>query len=154
MTNDPYLYPGTDVLRNKLEITSAEELDAQERRFVTARSMQGVPKGSFDLDHLRAIHRHLFQDIYDWAGKLRTVEISKDGHQFQFRQYIETGMGDGHRRLVKADFLKGLSSQDFATRRGTSSATCITCIPSVRATAGRSFNASSSLHSRLHIAST
>jgi cell filamentation protein len=114
MTEDPYLYAGTNVLRNKLGITSAGELDAQERRFVIARSMQGVPKGSFDLDHLKTIHRHLFQDIYDWAGKLRTVEISKDGHQFQFRQYIETGMGDVHRRLVRADFLKGLSAEDFA----------------------------------------
>ena len=34
----------------------------------------------FDLDHLRAIHRHLFQDVYAWAGKIRTVEISKSGH--------------------------------------------------------------------------
>lgn len=102
MTEDPYLYAGTNVFRNKLEIKSSEELDAQERRFVTARAVQGAPKGNFDLDHLRAIHRHLFQDIYDWAGKLRTVEISKDGHQFQFRRYIETGMGDVHRRLVKS----------------------------------------------------
>src|SRR3954468_213577 len=80
--------------------------------------MQGVPKGNFDLDHLRAIHRHLFQDLYDWAGKLRTVEMSKDGHQFQFRRYIDTGMGDVHRRLVKADFLKGLSPEDFARAAG------------------------------------
>lgn len=80
--------------------------------------MQGVPKGNFDLGHLRAIHRHLFQDIYDWAGELRTVEFFKDGHQFQFRRYIETGMGDVHRRLVKAHFLKGLSPDDFARAAG------------------------------------
>ena len=93
-------------------------MDRAERRLVAQRIKDGIPRGSFDLDHLKAIHRHLFQDIYDWAGKLRTVEISKDGHQFQFRQYIETGMGDVHRRLVKADFLKGLSPQDFAHAAG------------------------------------
>ena len=42
MTEDPYLYAVTNVLRNKLGITSAGELDAQESRFVIARSMQGV----------------------------------------------------------------------------------------------------------------
>lgn len=81
MTEDPYVYSGTAILRNKLGITSAAELEAQERRFATARSMQGVPKGNFDLAHLKVIHEHLFQDIYDWAGKIRTVELSKDGCQ-------------------------------------------------------------------------
>jgi cell filamentation protein len=118
MTEDPYLYPGTNVLRNKLEIRDLTALDRAERRLVAQRVKDGIPRGNFDLDHLRAIHRHLFQDIYDWAGKLRTVEISKDGHQFQFRRYIETGMGDVHRRLVKADFLKGLSPEDFARAAG------------------------------------
>ena len=41
-------------------------------------------------------------------AKLRTVEISKGGNQFQFRQYIPTGMADVHRRLTRAGFLKRL----------------------------------------------
>jgi cell filamentation protein len=36
----------------------------------------------FDLAHLQAIHHHLFQDIYDWAGEIRTLEISKGAQQF------------------------------------------------------------------------
>ena len=40
-------------------------------------------------------------DVFDWAGELRKVEIAKDGFQFQFRQFIETGMADVHRRLVR-----------------------------------------------------
>lgn len=68
----------------------------------------------YDLPHLRAIHRHLFQDVYDWAGELRTVEISKGNQQFQFRKYIPTGMADVHGRLVRSRFLKGLSSAQFA----------------------------------------
>jgi cell filamentation protein len=91
---DPYHYPGTKVLRNRLGIIEARKLDRLERRMVGDRIAEGAPVGSFDLSHLRAIHRHLFQDIYDWAGELRTVEISKGGSQFQFRQYIPTGMAD------------------------------------------------------------
>lgn len=112
-SDDPYVYPGTTTLRNRLGITDPGELDRVERSLVTDRIAEGVPKGKFDLSHLRAIHRHLFQDVYDWAGQLRTVEINKGGHQFQFRQYIETGMTDVHRRLVRAGFMKGLSPAEF-----------------------------------------
>ena len=63
---------------------------------------------------LRAIHRHLFQDVYDWAGELRTVEIRKGDQQFQFRKYILTGMADVYGRLIRSRFLKGLSSGQFA----------------------------------------
>ncbi len=115
---DPYTLPGTTVLRNKFGITDAAELEAAEREWVAQRAMAGVPAGKFNLHHLQAIHRHLFQDIYDWAGKLRTVEIAKGGHQFQFRQYIETGMADVHRRLTEANFLRGLPLADFATQAG------------------------------------
>jgi cell filamentation protein len=54
-----------------------------ERRLVVQRSREGAPTGDFDLRHLRAIHRHLFQDVYDWAGEIRTVEIAKGGSQFR-----------------------------------------------------------------------
>ena len=80
---DPYTYPGSTVLRNKLGLTHAAQLDRLERRLVTQRAAEGIPAGGFDLAHLRTIHRHLFQDVYDWAGELRTVEIAKGGHQFQ-----------------------------------------------------------------------
>ena len=119
MTEDTlYLYPGSAVLRNKLGITDKERLDRIERLFVVERAAEGIPTGRFDLAHLRAIHRHLFQDVYEWAGELRKVEIAKDGHQFQFRQYLETGMADIARRLEKAKFLTGLSRADFAAKAG------------------------------------
>ena len=116
--DDPYLYPGTRTLRNRLGILDWDVLDRAERRIVAERSSQSVPGGSFDLSHLQAIHRHLFQDVYDWAGELRTVEINKGGHQFQFRQYIETGMADVHRRLSRARFLRDLSPTEFADQAG------------------------------------
>jgi cell filamentation protein len=115
---DPYLIPGTKVLRNRLGISDARRFDRIERRLVADRIAEGTPIGAFDLTYLRAIHRHLFQDVYDWAGELRTVEINKGGHQFQFRRYIQTGMHDVHRRLVQSKFLKGLSADDFAQQAG------------------------------------
>jgi cell filamentation protein len=113
-SDDPYVYPGTTTLRNRLGLTDPADLDRIERIYVTDRATRAMPRGSFDLSHLRAIHRHLFQDVYDWAGELRTVEISKGDQQFQFRKYILTGMADVHGRLAKSRFLKGLSSAQFA----------------------------------------
>ena len=115
---DPYLYPGTTVLRNRLGITDERKLDRFERRVVGDEIAEGAPVGSFDLSHLCAIHRHLFQDIYDWAGELRTVEICKGGSQFQSRQYILAGMADVHRRLTRAGFLKRLPAREFAREAG------------------------------------
>jgi len=115
---DPYTYPGSSVLRNKLGIADAALLDASERRLVTQRAAEGLPHGHFDLAHLRIIHRHLFQDVYDWAGEIRTVEIAKGGHQFQFQRYIHTGMADVHRRLKDVKFLRGLSRAAFAAAAG------------------------------------
>jgi cell filamentation protein len=115
---DPYVYPGTSILRNRLGITDEAELERVEREIATQRASEPMPTGDFDLTHLRAIHRHLFQDIYDWAGEIRTVEISKEGHQFQFRRFIETGMADVHRRLVAAGFLAGLELVRFAEAAG------------------------------------
>lgn len=115
---DPYLHRSVAILRNKLEILQPAALERVERQLVAQRIRQGVPDGRFGLDHLRAIHRHLFQDIYDWAGEIRTVELSKAGHQFQLCRYIETGIGDIHRRLVEADFLKGLDKRRFAQGAG------------------------------------
>lgn len=116
--DDPYCYSGTIVLRNKLGITRAKELNRIERELVAQRANEGIPGGLFDLAHLRAIHRHLFQDVYEWAGALRTVEIAKDGHQFQFRRFIEAGMQDVHRRLRQGNYLRGLDPEEFARCAG------------------------------------
>jgi cell filamentation protein len=116
VSGDPYGYPGTAILKNKLGIRNQDKLDYHERELVAQRISQGVPTGNFDMAHLRAIHRHLFQDIYEWAGELRTLEISKGREQFQFLKYIETGMADVHQRLQRANYLKGLSASEFCRK--------------------------------------
>ncbi len=113
-----YCYPGSSVLRNLLGITDAEKLDFVEREFVSHRFDHGVPTGKFDLNHLRAIHKHLFQDVYEWAGELRTLEISKGGSTFMFCRFIENGMADVHRRIVEAEYLRGLDGNGFAAKAG------------------------------------
>lgn len=77
---DPYVYPGISVLQNKLGLREQGALDHAERLFVSARllSATSVPQ-TFDYAHFRALHFHMFQDVYDWAGQERTVLISK-GH--------------------------------------------------------------------------
>ena len=71
MTEDPYLYPGTNVLRNKLELRDLTALDRAERRLVAQRVKDGIPRGDFDLEHLKAIHKHLSR--ISMAGQERSA---------------------------------------------------------------------------------
>ncbi len=77
-TNDPMTCG--PILANMVGATTWAELRAREDAFVTVRAMtlhtQGLP-GTYDLNGLRGIHRHLFQDVYEWAGELRTVTTGK-----------------------------------------------------------------------------
>lgn len=119
MSDPVYCYPPDHlVLRNRVGLRDAVQLDRFERRAVLQRISEGVPTGHFDLAHLRSIHHHLFQDVYDWAGEIRTVEIAKGGNQFQFRRFIETGIADIHRRLMARRYLEGLSVDAFAEQAG------------------------------------
>lgn len=119
MSDTAYCYPPDfTVLRNLYGIRDQSELDAVERMAVAQRLRETVPAGNFDLAHLKAIHRHLFQDVYEWAGEIRTIEIAKGGSRFQFRRYIETGMADIHHRLAARGFLTGLDAETFAREAG------------------------------------
>jgi cell filamentation protein len=79
-----YTDPKTGFLRNLQDISDPDVLLFVESSAVTKR-LQELYKNPIKIkgiDSLFEIHRHLFQDIYVWAGKKRTVEISKDGKQF------------------------------------------------------------------------
>ena len=79
-----YTDPQIGVLRNLGGITDKDALSFAETAAVTKRSneLKAKPIMIKGDDALFTIHRYLFQDIYAWAGKRRTVEISKDGKQF------------------------------------------------------------------------
>ncbi|EFO28779.1 toxin-antitoxin system, toxin component, Fic family [Roseibium sp. TrichSKD4] len=77
---DPYLYPGTTILKNHFDIRDAEKLERRERRltFQALTVLQRDPvDGQFDFDHLRDIHRRIFEPVYPFAGETRTVNLQK-----------------------------------------------------------------------------
>lgn len=83
-----YFVPGTSLLRNRVGARTADELrdaenDLVETRLIELREDPNlVGQRSYDLDYLQRIHQHLFQDVYEWAGDLRTVGIEKGGESF------------------------------------------------------------------------
>ncbi|MGH9722284.1 MAG: Fic/DOC family protein [Bryobacteraceae bacterium] len=94
---DPYLYPGTEVLRNIPDIHDAARLAAFEANATAARlaelGKRPLP-GDFDIAHLQAIHQFVFQDVYSWAGQFRTVNISKGGHLFGVAAFVQPALDD------------------------------------------------------------
>lgn len=87
-----YVYPDTDVLKNKADIKDYDELVLFESIAVQKRliELQKKPFTVKNASDLLKIHKHLFQDVYDWAGELRKVEISKSGRQFLFTNSFDT----------------------------------------------------------------
>ena len=86
--DDPYCYKGTGILRNKAGLRDPEPLEAFELEMSTLRSEEPLPDGRFGPAHYRAVHQHLFQDVYAWAGRYRTVRTSKGGNPFCFPEHI------------------------------------------------------------------
>ena len=87
-----YCYPNTNVLKNKQNKRTLVELSKAEVKYTSLRlyQLQDNPiKGKFDFQHLKKIHHFIFQDLYDWAGKSRTVDIGK-GNLFCRVQFIDT----------------------------------------------------------------
>lgn len=91
MQDSKYCYPNSNVLINKFDITDCKKIFEIEKRITAIRlsELQDAPiKGNFDFAHLKAIHKHIFQDLYEWAGKERTVEIGK-GNTFCMTHCIQ-----------------------------------------------------------------
>lgn len=80
--NDPYLYEGSSVLRNLLNIHDEKELDFAEAELSQANMMLLYEQGFDDFSTLgiKTIHKVLFEDVYDWAGEFRSINIQKREH--------------------------------------------------------------------------
>jgi cell filamentation protein len=79
-SSDPYVYPGTETLRNNFDIRDTARIQVVEAS-LTAMALaqlgaEGLP-GGYDIAHLRAFHRAIFADVYPWARQIRTVQISR-----------------------------------------------------------------------------
>lgn len=125
---EDYFIPGTEVLRNKLGVTDSSELRRIEYNIaalaeVMVRVDAEIVPRTFDLKHMRHIHRHLFQDVYEWAGEVRAVNFTKADESSGFVTTfasVEGGKIASHmeqvRGLVEATTWSGISHDEFAVR--------------------------------------
>jgi cell filamentation protein len=114
--SDPLCYAGTTVLRNMLELTDQNELDEFEIAMFVIRSEEAWPAGNLDVAHYLALHHHLFQDVYDWAGETRTVRIGKGGKWFCYPEHIQAQLNRAFQILSSADCFVGLAPAAFANQ--------------------------------------
>lgn len=119
-----YFIPGTKVLKNCLGLDDAEELRIVEEKLVFLRiaELEAAPlKGAFDYAHFKAIHRHLFQDVYEWAGEERTAPVGqfmiKAGHAYYPAGPEMTKAAEKlFAGLAQDSFLRGLGFDEFVAK--------------------------------------
>lgn len=116
-SSDPYLIPGTEVLRNTLGAHTSEELAAAENDLVNARfiKLNEMPlKAEGTLAQLQWIHHYLFQDVYGWAGQIRTIDMSKGGGSvFLPLRFFATGVTYAEHTLRDDRLLTGMDRERF-----------------------------------------
>lgn len=110
------VYPGTDVYVNKLDIRDAALLEATERALTDRRARQGFPAQAHHRTYegFRAIHRHLFQDLYDWAGDERRFTTGRGAVPFAVPEHIALWMEEQLGELARDGYLQGFSRDAFA----------------------------------------
>lgn len=112
---DGYLLEDKRTLRNLVGARTPEQLRRAEDHLVEARALtlreHGLPD-SYGLDGLRAIHRHLFQDVYEWAGEVRTVSIRKgrDGWFAPLDRIAPTMQAVGE-QIARTENLRGIDPE-------------------------------------------
>lgn len=118
---DPYVDPDTGVLRNRFGIGDQAELDRVEATFAAVGSYElavSPVRGEFDLAHLQQIHQRLFGDVYDWASKISSVDISKGTTRFASHEQIASYAPQITRPLSREGLLRGLAPDSFSERAG------------------------------------
>lgn len=119
MPADPYVYPGTSCLRNRLGIRDEAELErieAEQTSILIAQLARVRVRGEYDLEHLKAFHRRIFGEIYEWAGELRSVAIAKDDSVFALPEHLEAYLDGTFTQLAEEGHLRGLARDAFLDR--------------------------------------
>lgn len=114
--SDPLCYPGTTVLRNLLDLHDQTDLDEAELALTLTRFDEAFPAGNLDAIHYLAVHHHLFQDVYAWAGQVRNIRIGKGGNWFCYPEHIEGQLQKAFGELGDTDRLHDLDPDTFAAR--------------------------------------
>lgn len=97
----------------------AKVLDEYEANITAMRQymLEDKPvKGKFGINHLKNIHKYIFQDIYPFAGKLRLEDIWKGETYFCKTQFIESTLDSLLTHFKEENYLKGLDAEEFAKR--------------------------------------
>ena len=110
---DPYSYRGTCCLKNKLKIRDPVKLQAFELEMSSVRSQEPLPRGRFGPAHYRRVHRHLFQDVYRWAGKYRAIRTGKGDNWFCMAEFIDDQMKLLFPKLKAPEFAPGCGADAF-----------------------------------------
>lgn len=109
-------YEGTNCLINKLNIQNEEQLTKIEASITMAKTAElerNPISVSFDFEHYKLIHKYLFEDLYEWAGCIRTVDISKKGTNFTSSQNTETVAIACFDRLKSYNYFRNVDFEDF-----------------------------------------
>lgn len=113
-----YCYEGTDILKNRFGTKNQKELDILEHEYSDYRvaqilSLDTLEITGFGINTLSRIHRHLFSDVYDWAGKPRTEDIAKGGMAFMHFEDIVSAARSIKPYIEERNDFKGLESGEF-----------------------------------------
>jgi cell filamentation protein len=115
--NDPYCYPGSTTLINKLGIKDSKLLEEAEKEisFLNAREID-YSQPPYNLDYWCSIHQKLFSDIFEWAGRLRTVNITKLETQFCNPLYIQQESERLFSQLSLQNYFEDLNRDELISR--------------------------------------
>lgn len=117
--NSIYCYPGTNILKNKLDIRDSNKLLEKEKQIVLVKSYilrQNKIQYTFDKKHFLYLHEFLFGDIYPFAGKFRTENIYKGSFTFASWEYIESELDRLLKELKSENFLQELDKENLSKR--------------------------------------
>lgn len=109
-------YADTEVYINKFRIRDQKLLEETERSMTERRAAEGFPPRAHHRTYtgFKAIHRHLFQDLYGWAGRERKYTTGRGSIPFAVPDHITSWMNGLFDQLATEDYLIGLRKQDFA----------------------------------------
>jgi cell filamentation protein len=118
--SESYCYPGTDVLKNKLGIKDGDALTMAEREITSLKLLKlyNTPVfEEFNLETLCKIHEIVFEDIYEWAGRIRRGDfLSKGNSVFCRGLYVAENAKIIFRNISKENNLIGLNISKFVDR--------------------------------------
>lgn len=117
---DPYLDPALGILRNRVGASTRVELEAAEADLVAARTVQlldhRLVKPTRDAEEIQGLHRHLFQDLFEWAGNFRVIDMRRgDGDYFAPCAMVAALVDNIAVNLFEIDNLRGLNRTDFVS---------------------------------------